>query len=48
VDILSIVAAVEKQAGQQSPDPLEYDRIVNGNTGEPGAGIFKNSRIARE
>jgi hypothetical protein len=48
VDILSIVVAVERQSGQQSPDPLEYHRIINGNMGEPGVGIFKNSGIVRE
>jgi hypothetical protein len=46
-EILSIAAAVERLGGQ-SPDPLEFDRIVNESTGESGAGVFKNSRIVRE
>jgi hypothetical protein len=43
--ILSIAAAVERQANQKvAIDPLEFERIVN-ESGEPGIGIIKNSRI---
>jgi|SRR5258708_6585738 hypothetical protein len=46
--ILSIAAAVERQASQRAAtELLEFERIVN-EDGEPGIGILKNSRIVRE
>lgn len=47
-DILNLIAATEKQAGEHTGvDPLEFDRIVTAQ-GEPGAGFYKSSRIVRE
>jgi len=45
--ILSIAAAVERQAGNPNTEPLEFERIVN-EDGEPGAGVLKTSKIVRE
>jgi hypothetical protein len=46
--ILSIAAAVEKQASQRTATgQLEFERIVN-EVGEPGTGILKNCKIVRE
>ena len=43
--ILCIAAAVERQANQNAAiQPLEFERITN-ESGEPGIGILKNSRI---
>ena len=46
--ILSIAAAAEKLNAPDNAEPLEYDRIITGTTGESGEGVFKNSRIIRE
>jgi hypothetical protein len=47
-DILNLIAAAEKQAGQNTDlDPIEYERIVTAQ-GEPGVGFHKSSRIVRE
>lgn len=43
-DILNIVAAVEKQAGEHGR--LEYERLTNGH-GKPGDGVYKYSHIKR-
>jgi hypothetical protein len=44
--ILCLAAAVERQANQNAAtEPLEFERIVN-ESGEPGIGVLKNSRIA--
>ena len=40
-DILYLVAAVEKQAGEPV---LQFDRIIN-EQGIPGAGYYRNSSI---
>jgi hypothetical protein len=47
-DVLCIVAAVERLRSPNNTEPLEYDRIITVAVGEPGAGVFKNSRIIRE
>ncbi len=47
-DILCIAAAVERFGTTTIADPLEFDRIINEDTGEPGAGVFKDSFIVRE
>jgi hypothetical protein len=47
-DILCIVAAVERLRSPHNTEPLEYDRIITVTAGEPGAGVFKNSKIIRE
>lgn len=47
-DTLNLIAAAEKQAGQNTGvDPIQFERIVNEH-GEPGIGFFKSSRIVRE
>ncbi len=44
-DILNLVAATEKQAGDNAGgEPLQYERIV-GEDGQPGTGFQKVSRI---
>lgn len=43
-NILNIAAAVEKLAGQATPEPLEFERIVTAD-GEPGTGFRKTSKI---
>jgi hypothetical protein len=48
--ILHVTAAVERQhwGGEDKKiEPLEFDRIVT-DTGKPGTGIVKNSRIVTE
>lgn len=42
-DILSLVAATERQGGGESQ--LRFDLIVRASDGEPGSGFSKNSRI---
>jgi hypothetical protein len=43
--ILCIAAAAERQANQSAAaEPLEFERIIN-ESGEPGIGVLKNSRI---
>ncbi len=44
--ILCIAAAVEREAGDGGAQALEFERIVN-ETGEPGAGVLRTSRIVR-
>ena len=47
-DILNLVAAAEKQAGQNTGlDPIQFERIVTAQR-EPGVGFYKSSRIVRE
>jgi hypothetical protein len=47
-DILTCIAAVERQAGQNAGiDPLQFDRIVN-ERGEPGIGFHKTSKLVAE
>jgi hypothetical protein len=47
-DILNLIAAAERQAGQNTGvDPLEFDRIITAQ-GEPGVGFYKSSRIVKE
>jgi hypothetical protein len=43
-DVLDWIAATEKRAGGTE---LDYRRIVNAQTGEPGAGVTRNSRISK-
>jgi hypothetical protein len=44
-DILNLIAATERQAGQNTgADPLQFERIVN-QYGEPGDGVYKTSKI---
>jgi hypothetical protein len=44
-DILNIVAATERQAGENTGvEPLQFERIVN-EDGQPGAGFYKKSKI---
>jgi hypothetical protein len=48
-DILNLVAAAERQGhANGDTEPLEFDRIVNADTGKPGPGIDKSSRIVRQ
>ena len=42
--ILKATAAIELKATKKTM-PLEYKRIVNKHTGQPGKGISKRSRI---
>jgi hypothetical protein len=44
--ILVIAAAVEREAGTTGTRPIDFERIVN-ETGEPGAGVLRTSRIVR-
>ena len=44
-DILYAVSAVEKKAGRRPTMPLDYGRIVNARTGQPGQGLGKTSKI---
>ncbi len=47
-DILNIIAATERTVEKASSTaPAEIDRIVN-ESGEPGTGFEKKSRIVRE
>jgi hypothetical protein len=47
-DILNLVAATERQAGDKVEiAPLQFERIV-GEDGQPGAGFYKTSRIVNE
>lgn len=47
-DILNLIAAAEKQAGQNTDvEPIQFERIVNAH-GEPGVGFYKSSQIVRE
>ncbi len=47
-DILNLIAATERQAGQNTGgDPLQFERIVNAH-GEPGAGFYKTSKLVTE
>jgi hypothetical protein len=47
-DVLNIISAVEDTANKNSGTArLEYERIVN-ESGEPGAGITKKSKIVRK
>lgn len=47
-DILNLIAATERQAGQHTGiDPIQFERIVTAQ-GEPGAGFHRSSRIVRE
>jgi hypothetical protein len=46
-DILNLVAAAERQAGDKTEvEPLQFERIVTGQ-GKPGKGIKKASKIVR-
>src|SRR5947209_7685842 len=45
-DILNIIAATERSAGNSETAPLELVRIVTAS-GEPGAGFKKASRIVK-
>src|SRR5262249_23775068 len=47
-DILCIAAAVERFGPSSAEPPLEFERIINEDTGQSGAGVLKNSRIIRE
>jgi len=47
-DILCIVAAVERLNSAHNAEPLDYDRIITGATGQSGEGVFKTSKIVRE
>jgi hypothetical protein len=47
-DILTLVAAAERQAGPDSgTEPLQFQWVVN-EDGEPGAGFYKSSKIVKE
>ncbi len=44
-DILNLVAATERQAGENAGiEPLQFERIVN-EEGQPGPGFYKTSKI---
>lgn len=45
--VLNIVAAVEKAAGHKGP-ALQYARVINQRTGQPGKGVAKTSKIVTE
>lgn len=47
-DILNLIAAAEKQAGENTGiEPIQFERIVTAQ-GEPGIGFYKSSKIVRE
>jgi len=47
-DILNLVAATQRQAGEnESFEQLEFERIVN-EDGLPGAGFYKTTRIVTD
>ena len=47
-EILNLIAAVERQAGQSTDlESVEFERIVTAD-GEPGVGFYKSSRIVTE
>ena len=47
-DLLNLIAATERQAGQHTGvDPLQFERIVN-TQGQPGVGFYKTSKLVTE
>jgi hypothetical protein len=45
-DILNLVAATERQAGENSGiEPLQFERVVTKGSGEPGAGFHKTVSV---
>jgi hypothetical protein len=47
-DIVNIAAAVERHAGTTDTEPLEFGRIINLRSGEPGAGATHETHLVIE